>query len=409
MPHTHPVQATTVVANSPLTLEEILSVGITRYRSTVRERSNRPGRWELDCRPWGPKIYGYRGNGFTSKEAAKIIQSFIEADLAKGLDPEDALLNYVTEENKANQIKDTIPRWLERKRREAESSRIGEDRVGVLEAYARLYIIPWWSGKSTREINYANVEDFADWLLKQGHRRDGTKGMSPNTANHVLQAFSNFCHWLHRRREILQTPTIAYHKTQAHDPVILGENEQSAVLDAIPEERRGVFLCLAHGLRHSEARVLECSDFSVRLVDGKEVGFLSVTKGADGESSTASVGCTKNQKNRDVPVSDELRTWIENSLKNRIGGLLFRNPTGRAPGNPWLPSALKREWDRATKNAGVRRAPSYEGCKHSTASRWLANGQSRATIQALLGVTKSTLAHYAKVTELSKVRAVKGE
>jgi len=90
-----------------------------------------------------------------------------------------------------------------------------------------------------------------------------------------------------------------------------------------------------------------------------------------------------------------------------IAGPLFLNPTASNTEHRWLPTAIKREWERACKAAGVPVTSSYEGTKHSTATQWLASGVSLETIKALLGHRDiQSTAIYARVHELSMVRAV---
>ncbi len=60
--------------------------------------------------------------------------------------------------------------------------------------------------------------------------------------------------------------------------------------------------------------------------------------------------------------------------------------------------------------AKVPECCSYEGLKHSSASRWLAAGESMETVKDLLRHTSiQSTSIYAKAGEKSKVRAIRGE
>ena len=66
----------------------------------------------------------------------------------------------------------------------------------------------------------------------------------------------SFARWLHDEREELEAvPRFPWPKVPDYVPRVLSIEDQDAILEAIREPERGIFLALAHlGLRPGEAR-----------------------------------------------------------------------------------------------------------------------------------------------------------
>src|SRR6516225_4727237 len=103
-----------------------------------------------------------------------------------------------------------------------------------------------------------------------------------------MAALHSFLGWLRLLGEIALVPPFPWPKYAEHAARLLSGEAQGRVLQAIPEERRGIFLALALlGLGPSEAIRLRVADYQPG-----DPGWLTVRK-------------TKNEVKR-LPVPDEL-------------------------------------------------------------------------------------------------------
>ena len=126
-----------------------------------------------------------------------------------------------------------------------------------------------------------------------------------------------------------------------------------AILDVIPEERRGPFLAMALlGIRPGEVCALEMRDY--------HEGWLSIRK-------------SKTKRGDRLPVPEELEKWIESNTppERRLrGGPLFQIPyrgSGRRPKGPWTWTTLNKVWKKACATTGID-ARMYEATKHTFAT-----------------------------------------
>jgi integrase len=159
---------------------------------------------------------------------------------------------------------------------------------------------------------------------------------------------------------------------------VLSVEAQDAVLEAIPEAERGIFLALARmGLRPSEAVALDAADY--------RDGWLMVGKARKGWKLSSPIRGTKSGAVKRLPVPEPLEAWIEAHLgpdarfQRRP---LFANPR---TGQRWTPTALRGVWVRALDAAGAPPIGLYEGTKHSFATDALLRGVPERALQAYLG------------------------
>jgi len=194
---------------------------------------------------------------------------------------------------------------------------------------------------------FAELEDLDTLLSKQG--------LSPKTRSHVFAAVRVCMRWLKKRRVISEVPDLPTIRVPEHDPALLDPEQQRAVLDVIPTERRGIFLALAHhGLRPSEAARLNVADYDYAS------GVIRL-RGASAKTRTG----------RAIPCSAELRDWITTQVDpagRLVGAALFQNSRGRTAGKRWNLDTLEDQWRAAVTAAGVPTVALYEGTKHSSAT-----------------------------------------
>ena len=157
---------------------------------------------------------------------------------------------------------------------------------------------------------------------------------------------------------------------------------QGAILEAIPEEARGIFLVCALGIRPAEARALDVADY--------DAGWLTVDKSCAGPNLNSPIrqGDKRDDFKR-VPVfgtsgPSEAMRWIERWVSpERIGKApLFANPrTGRR----WTGSALRYWWREASQKAGVPPGKMYEDTKHTFATDAVRRQVPERLLQRYLG------------------------
>jgi integrase len=171
----------------------------------------------------------------------------------------------------------------------------------------------------------------------------------------VLAAFRAFMRWCRRRVPDLVIPDFPAVAVPQHPYVKVSPKTRLAVIDAIPEVRRGAFLAACLGMRPGEIRALDVRDYA----DGE----LTVARALKTPRATDPAGPTKGLRARSLPVHDELAAWIAQWRDSaRPDEPLFPNPTARSRSRRWHANALREEWVRACRAVGCEsrctRAPS---------------------------------------------------
>jgi integrase len=214
----------------------------------------------------------------------------------------------------------------------------------------------YWYGRNARDLTNGDVEDWHKWL--------GKRAISPKTQKLISDAFRAFMRRLEWRNEVDRVPQFPAIEVPEYAPRIITVERQAEILNAIPWERRGAFLCAAtEALRLSEIRALNIDDYK----DGR----LRVAKTMQGPRIDAPVAHTKNRSAEWRELwSPELVEWIEWRLeqatpKRRLAGevALFWNPTARNVAKRWGPNPIEEEWQRACEKVGEDVA-FQEGTRH---------------------------------------------
>jgi len=349
-------------------------------------RQHRDGRIYVDFGPahrvWSFPL-GDRGMRLT-REMAELVLRHVQSERGRGRQLPSVLAEFEPRLALANLITTRIERWLEGKRREATAHDLAATYVAELERWAKPGgLFSWWADKGLRDIDEASCEDYAMWLGEQCSRRRGAARdakLSPATRARVLAGFHSFLGWLFRRRELAELPrSYPWPRVPEREIRVLSIGDQDAVLAAIPEVDRGIFLALATlGLRPNEARALEVADY--------RDGTLAVDKKASGQGVDAPVlRGTKTRYARTVPVGEELAAWIAQHVpaKARLQGrrLFVLHSTGA----PWSHSSLCEHWRLACQRVGVAGVSLYPGTKHTMATDAIRRGVPERSVQAMLG------------------------
>ena len=165
--------------------------------------------------------------------------------------PAEVITEFLPEDATPNLIRTTLDQWLRYKRAQVDAGDRSPTYLRELERYCKpVGHFSWWYEKSIFENDYENSQDWSLWL---DDRKLGAK-----TRRNVMGAFHAFCTWLAKRRKGFGVPEFEWPKVPEHQPTIISLETQDLILQAIPEERRGIFLAMALlGLRLGEAIVLE--------------------------------------------------------------------------------------------------------------------------------------------------------
>ena len=348
----------------------------------VRERPDRPGRWEIDFgRRWEPRrLRSFRGAPFVSKHMAEAIRAYVHMETAKGRSLPDVLSELAPSASGISEIETMVRPWL---KAFGQRVKIGDrqprtlaerERWAATEGDANHFA--WWYGRSIWEISTATLDEWSLWMATG-------RGLGAKTRWNVMSAFSAFLTWLEGQRRTFHKPKIPWPERDERLPEVLSLSERDRLLDAIRWEKRGIFLALSWcGLRPSEARVVP-----VRAWQGE---WLHLTTGAKDRLTLGVRRGTKKRKEKVVPVEHpELRRWLEEfcSPERRISdpdGPLFANPDGKLDGW-WSETALRRTWINARTKAGVPAIGLYEGTKHTTGTALAEAGETDETLASLFG------------------------
>lgn len=361
----------------------------------VRERRSASGavRWFIDARPFG-RIYQYRDalgeQAFTSRADAERLLERIRARIEDGMDPEIAVgrllpAGYST-------LGARIDAWLAEQRRRADAHEMTRASVAALSGQVRRY---WecWRDLPVGGAKASHVADWQTWMLAEAR-------LSPVTVRGVLGYFHGFMRWLYDREEIERIPRFPQLRVAEHEPRIMAQAAQEAVLAAIPERDRGLYLALVDlALRPNEARALSYADFE--LADG--VPWVVIRRAVKGQHRTDDVRGTKTGRVRRLPATDRLWAWVQAHGERSAGGALFLR--GGAPWDAWQ---VNRHWKLACERAGVPVAPVRESTRHSTATR-MRRESGIEDVRELLGHADArTTERYGRYTAARLIPMVRG-
>jgi site-specific recombinase XerD len=328
----------------------------------IRERHRKRGRLEVTYYiDFYPKLTGRdrflnseSGVTFESYGHAEAVQQRIKALTDKGRTLAEAVSAYRQPKDRRNQIRELAKQWIDWIGNEAdlEPYTIRSYRGHVNNQFK------WWGNRTIDQVDWDLLYKWTKWMKNES-------GLASKTIRNVLATMRAFLRW-HRMRDkafvIPQFPTVKRDKQKK--PVTMTLPDQAAVLDAIPDEDRGIFLAYAHlTLRQGEGRacLVEHYDFKRRE--------LWVGDAIKGDNSRAPRGDTKTGECGRYPMSEELAEWIERHVPTeaRFRGEvpLFPNPrTGRI----YSRKTIQDIWRKACKDAGVDHVPPYRATKHSTLS-----------------------------------------
>lgn len=360
----------------------------------VFERPGRDGtsRYWLDFGRHG-KLYSHRGVTFESRGQADALLRTVRI-LAQEVGKTGAIDRFTPVASPKRRVGVWLESWLSDFE---EKVRAGERAPRTLRDYRRWSKrgghFDFWRNRSILLVGPAASKEFLRWLR--------LRGVQGKTAWNVVAGFHAFLGWLVEIEELDRVPKLMWPKKRTTQPQVIGPSTQQAILDAIPEEARGVYLVMARLLiRPSEAVAI-----TARQLRGD--GWITVDVSRADRTLGSGEKPTKNDEPKTLPLPDEILDWIEKwapKEKRLRGEVLFTNPR---TGGPWSEAALRRQWYQACNIVGVR-ISLYRGTKHSTATELRRQGVPLDVIQRLCGHRdKRSTEVYAKLSDHALVEAIR--
>jgi len=230
-----------------------------------------------------------------------------------------------------------------------------------------------------RDITARNINDW--WRDIQD------KGNSPRYCNDIqtwLRTFLNEALSLDVIEKIPNMPTFL--KTVQADIEFLTEDEQLAVLGAIPEHDRPIFdFLFLTGVRVNEACALQRSDIDIK----SGVVTIRNTIKRDG-----SIGIVKNKKPRRIP--HQAVAFCFNPQIINISGFVFINKWGKHYSDDYL----RDTFNRACDEIGVRRIQLKNATRHSFGMGLLGKGYDIWQVSKIMNHSDIKITeHYAKMMD----------
>lgn len=358
---------------------------MAKHLGKIRSRLRNGQRtWWIDLRPHG-RIWSFKGRPIQTRALAQEVLDSVRAEYRNKKPLDVALAEWAPKVAAQNTVGPLYARWLERLQGQVEAGTLSASYVRELRRYGQPdgYLEPLRE-IAVKALSYADLEDLTDSMTQ--------RGLSAKSQKHVLAALRTFLRWVKRRDAELVVPEFPVLSVPEYQPTIVAPETQRAVLEAIAEERRGIFLALAyHGLRPSEACRLDVADWD------RKAGLLK-----------PQAAKMKTRTGRQIPVSPELQGWLKLHTRDRIAGPLFQNPQAKAIDRRWTLWTLWNAWGSAARSVGVE-VGLYEGTKHSSATAARRAGVPLEIIQQALGHSSSkSTALYARAAEVAPVAVLQG-
>jgi len=327
------------------------------------------------------------GAPFKKKAVAEAVLFRLRADIAKGgRTPEDVVLDFLPE-GKHSLVLARMEKWLEHLRKKEQAGDRSANYLRNLERWVRPEgYFQWWSGRSLYAVDEMTVEDFADWLMEQKVPTGKTKGktLSGKTRRNILGAFRAFYRWASQRdKRVRELRRFPWPEANEPDIQVITIGERDAIIQAIPERKRGVFLAMKLGApRPNMAVEILASDYD------RKSGTLALARARKGRTVDSQVGSTKTRVAWTIQAGAELSDWIAKHVPKEAfldGRLLFENPDATNPRKAWSETRLRSLWYSACEKAIGRKVSLYAATKHVFATNVIAGGAAEVDLQRYLG------------------------
>jgi hypothetical protein len=231
----------------------------------------------------------------------------------------------------------------------------------------------YWTGRDVSRLTKGDIAGFHKWLAKRPGNSNGSKSktISKKTQELISDQFRAMLNWLcHDMEQIYHVPKFPVIKVPVYVPRIISIEVQMKIIQAIPWERRGLFLLAA-----TEAR--RVGEIFVLNLDDYRDGEILFNKARQGQGWQAPNGDTTkgNAARRRELWFPELVQWMEWRIAlatpaDRLSGFvtLCPNWTARNPEKRYDHNSVRVDWVRARKTVGED-VPFQEGTRHATLSQ----------------------------------------
>jgi len=233
--------------------------------------------------------------------------------------------------------------------------------------------------KDPRMVREADIRDYIQYLLEQ-------RQVSGSTARLALNALKFYYFRIQKRKFNFFLNHLP--KRPKRLPVVLSKQEVGRLLAAVKNQKHKLILSLLYsaGLRVSEVVKIRVEDVDL---DSK---VLWVRQGKGG-------------KDRQSIISDKLIGDLKVRISQlQLGEYLF---SGQRPGSYLSTRSVEKVFQKALKNAGIKKLATCHSLRHSFATHLLENGTDIRYIQELLGHRRlETTQLYTQVSS-RKLKALK--
>jgi len=186
-----------------------------------------------------------------------------------------------------------------------------------------------------------------------------------------------------RDKRVKRLEWFAWPTVDEPDVQVVTVEERDAVIEGIPEKKRGIFLAMRLGApRPGMAVEILASDYD------RKSGHLTLSRARKGRKADSPVGSTKNRTAWSIPVDPDLAAWVENWVPKEAflqGRLLFENPDATNDRHAWTETRLRTNWSNACQKALGRHLPLYASMKHTFATNVIASGGAESDLKDYLG------------------------
>jgi len=199
------------------------------------------------------------------------------------------------------------------------------------------------------------------------YKRERLEQVKPTTINKELSTLSMFCKWAQDMRycEEIKIKRFPPKLVKAPMPEIHSREDVIKLIDSMPWPKQGLYWCLYYGgLRSEEARTMRVEKINLSL------GIMLV------------VG--KGNKERVVPIIDDLRMILEKRLAEVETGLLWTGPAGKKIGD------LRKTIEWAQKRTKIKGHYTPHSFRHAFGTHATMSGVNLRTLQEVMGHSTST-------------------
>lgn len=311
--------------------------GTIHYRSDVRRYFVR---WWHEGKDY--KIYKYEGQYLYDKRLANKLLACMQSDVEKKVFRIEKYLYQAVD------VAPYLRSWL--KEQKHLSPATYKDYQNSIENH----LVPWFEKNRLmlHEIQYDVLVRLVNEIKREGKGKQNTMYCLHKCLDSA---------WKSGRIQSIP-PFPEKNKYGIIEPEITWVNEerQMAIINAIPEIHRPIFLWLKYHLRRpSEAMALYKEDYD------KETDTFTIRRTF---SNKKLVNHTKTHKNHHIPCHPAFKPILETMDEHCISPFFFTNPTGKLEGKHYQHDFLVDLWHKACASVGET-INMYSGLKHSSCSQ----------------------------------------